>query len=119
MENPGRAEARQAFSIFIPLPYIKSAHAVLPYPICTCNNQTDELRDIGTEGIRPDAHARAAFATASLNELSRGVSRGGQPYTHLERHAHVEPRIRLSMRGRRHKMCKDGFRRRTPNVERH
>ena len=116
MENPGRAKARQAFSIFIPLPYIKSAPDELPYPKYIFNIQTRELLDIGTEDIRPDAHARAAFATASLNELSRCVSRGGQPYTHLERHAHVEPRIRLSMRGRRHKMCKDGFRRRTPNV---
>ena len=81
MENPGRAEARQAFSIFIPLPYIKSAPDELPYPKYIFNIQTGELLDIGTEDIRPDAHARAAFATASLNELSRCVSRGGQPYT--------------------------------------
>ena len=58
---------------------------MLPYPRYIYNIKTNELLDIGTEGIRPDAHARAAFATASLNELSRYVSRGGQPYTLITR----------------------------------
>ena len=39
------------------------------------------MLDLGTEGVRPDAHARAGFATISFSEHSRGVSPGGQPNT--------------------------------------